>query len=87
MTRTRSQDYDDKQEAVVDTAARVIAGRGYALASMNEIAEACGVSKGHLYHYFASKEAILHAILAGHLSALLEACEAIVAEPRPARER
>jgi AcrR family transcriptional regulator len=90
MTRTRSLDYDEKQEAVVETAARVIAERGYAQASMNEIAEACGVSKGHIYYYFASKEAILHEIMDKHLGVLLAVAEEAVGldvRPREKFER
>lgn len=79
MARTRALDYDDKQDAILEAAARAIAEQGYPTTSMNDLAEACGVSKGRIYYYFESKEAILHEILTRHVEELAEACEEIIA--------
>ena len=38
-------------------AAHLFARRGYSAASMNEVAEACGLSKAALYYYYRSKYA------------------------------
>ena len=43
---------------------------------MNEVAEACGVSKPTLYHYFRDKYALLVEIAEGHVARL----QALVAE-------
>lgn len=45
-------------EAIVEAAARVFVGEGYAGATTNRIAAAAGVSVGSLYQYFPSKDAI-----------------------------
>ena len=57
-------------------AARILARRGYDQTSVPDLAEAIGVSTGSLYHYFASKEALLVAICDQLLEPLLEAAQA-----------
>lgn len=37
--------------------------KGYRAATMNSIADRCGISKSNLYRYFASKETICHELL------------------------
>ena len=70
MARTIAKDHDQKREKILKTAARVIADEGIARASMAQIAEACGISKANIYHYYSSKDALLFDILDSHLSAL-----------------
>lgn len=73
MARTRAKDYDDKREAMLHRAAIVFARDGYDRASMAQLATECGVSKALLYHYYASKEALLFDIIESHLEALVRA--------------
>jgi TetR/AcrR family transcriptional regulator, cholesterol catabolism regulator len=47
----------------MEAAARVICERGYDGASIQEIAQACGLTKAGLYHYIRSKEHLLHEIM------------------------
>ncbi len=56
---------DDSQrfQAILESAARVICARGYDGASMQEIAEACGITKAGLYHHIETKEKLLLAIM------------------------
>jgi TetR/AcrR family transcriptional regulator len=42
---------------------------------MNKIAEACGVSKANLYHYYKDKEGLLFDVIRFHLEELLEVVE------------
>ena len=63
MVRTIAKDYDAKRDKILTAAAGVIAERGVAGASMAEVAKACGISKGNIYHYYDSKLAILFDIL------------------------
>jgi AcrR family transcriptional regulator len=44
---------------ILDAAAELFAARGYAGASLQDIARATGLTRPALYHYFPSKEAIL----------------------------
>lgn len=73
MARTRAKDYDDKREAMLHRAATVFARDGYDRASMAQLATECGVSKALLYHYYASKEALLFDIIESHLQDLVAA--------------
>ena len=76
MARTRATDYDDKRRAILDRSAELFAEHGYDRASMSKIAEACGVSKANLYHYYKDKEALLFDVIRFHLEELLEVVEA-----------
>jgi len=46
--------------------------------SIADLADACKLSRGALYHYFESKEAILFAILDAHVREMIERVEAAV---------
>ncbi|ETA50816.1 TetR/AcrR family transcriptional regulator [Ponticoccus alexandrii] len=70
MARTIAKDHDDKREAILKGAARLFADEGYGRASMAQVAQACGISKANIYHYYNSKEALLFDILDAHLSGL-----------------
>ncbi|MBV5335990.1 helix-turn-helix transcriptional regulator, partial [bacterium] len=51
-----------KRRQIVEGARRVFRARGFDGASMGEIARAAGVSKGTLYVYFDSKQALFYAL-------------------------
>ena len=70
MVRTIAKDYDTKREKILTAAAHVFAHHGVASASMAEVAKACSISKGNIYHYYDSKLAILFEILDSYLSRL-----------------
>lgn len=76
MARPRASDHDEKRRAILHRAALIFARDGYDRASMSRLAAECGVSKALLYHYHASKEALLFDILSNHLSMLVEVVEA-----------
>ena len=56
-------DAQQRYQAILESAARVICARGYDGASMQEIAEACGMTKAGLYHHIETKEKLLLAIM------------------------
>ena len=70
MPRSRARDHDDKRHAILKGAARLFAEEGYGRATMSQVAAACGISKGNLYHYYAGKEALLFDVLDRHLAGL-----------------
>ena len=76
ITGARASDYDDKRQTILDGAAERFAALGYERASMRVIAEAAGISKALLYHYYADKEALLFDVLSSHLTPLCAAVEA-----------
>jgi AcrR family transcriptional regulator len=53
---------DARREEVVRHAARLFDSQGYRATSMQDIADAVGLRKPSLYHYFSSKDEILHRI-------------------------
>jgi AcrR family transcriptional regulator len=75
MARSRAKDYDDKRQLILHRSAQLFAEAGYVGTSMNAIADACGVSKALLYHYYPDKEAILFDILSSHLEKLVAAVQ------------
>jgi len=70
MARTIAKDHDDKRAHILRIAAWVFADVGYDRASMNLVARECGISKANIYHYYASKDALLFDILDTYLAAL-----------------
>lgn len=75
MARPQSPDYDKRRDAILVAAAHLYARRGFQGASVADLAKACRTSKSLIYHYFPSKDDILHAAMAAHLDALVEAAE------------
>ena len=54
----------DRRAEILDTAAAVFASSGYVATSLKDIADACGIQAGSLYHHFNSKEAIVIELVA-----------------------
>src|SRR5215471_11263371 len=86
MARTRAADYDAQRELIQEFAAQAFAELGFPSASMNDIARRCGVSKGLLYHYYASKEQLLFDVTEQYTKRLVSLVEAVERRIRdPAR--
>ncbi len=77
MARTRSEDYEDKQRHILDSAAAVFSEMGMDKASMSQIAKRASVSKASLYHYYDSKSTLLFDIIHEHLLELDQALSAV----------
>jgi len=58
-----SRPNDTRYREILERAARLIQESGYEATSMQEIAEACGLTKAGLYHHIKTKEALLLAIM------------------------
>lgn len=80
MARTRSANYEDVQLGILSKAARLFAKNGYERTSVSDLVTACSLSRGAIYHYFESKEAILFAMLGKLVLSLLDRLEAARAE-------
>ena len=89
MARPKAAGFDAQRAAIRDAATRLFADKGYASASVADIAAACGVSKALLYHYYGAKEDLLYDIAISYVQRL----QAIVADvtaqalPPPAQLR
>src|SRR4051795_3080624 len=75
MARTRANDYDRKRQGILSRPAALFAAHGYTGTSITMIAEACGVSKALMYHYYNSKDAVLFDLLSDHLQHLVGVVE------------
>ena len=58
-----SEVHKERNRTVLETAARVICEKGYEAASVQDIADACGLTKAGLYYYIRSKEDLLLEIM------------------------
>jgi AcrR family transcriptional regulator len=83
MARTRSENYDGIHLGILTNAAALFSAQGYARASIADLADACKLSRGALYHYFESKEAILYAILNAHIREMIARVEAAISAGGP----
>jgi AcrR family transcriptional regulator len=90
MARPRSPDFAPQRAEILRTATRLFAEAGYPGTSMNDLAQACGISKALLYHYVSDKYQLLLEITEGHVSrlaALVAEVEAQGLAPEPRLRR
>jgi len=74
--RTRREEYSEAtKRALLDAAASLFTAHGFKETSLDEVAERCRVTKGAVYHHFASKQALFEAVLE---EISLATCDAIV---------
>ncbi len=74
---------------ILEAATRVLARRGWARSTTNEVAEVAGVSVGSVYQYFPNKLALAEALRQQHLEAVLAAWpdpDAPAADATPAQQ-
>lgn len=76
----------EKTEAILAAALEVFSTHGYHGATLDEIAEAAGLSKPNLLYYFPSKEAMHRALLERLLDTWLEPLRGLDPAGDPARE-
>jgi AcrR family transcriptional regulator len=59
---TQAERREKTQAAIVNAATRIFGERGFAAATMDDIAAAARVAKGAVYHHFPTKEALFEAV-------------------------
>jgi AcrR family transcriptional regulator len=84
VARPKAASFDAQRGAIRDAAARLFANKGYASASIADIAAACAVSKALLYHYYRDKEHLLYDIAASYVERLQAIVSEVQAERLPA---
>lgn len=87
MARTQAAEYEQRRDAIVEQAARLFARQGFRGTSVSDLARACETSKGLVYHYFPSKEDILHAVMASHVDRLADDVAGIAGQDGTPEER
>ncbi len=78
---------EERQTALAMAAMAVFAEQGYHGATMQAVAERAGVSKGGLYDYFPSKEALLLHLAAWLVSDMTTSMDQALEQPGPIAER
>lgn len=86
---TQRRDGTDRPvpQRLLAAATRLFADRGYDRTSVQEIVEAAGVTKGALYHYFGSKDDLLHEIYGRVLRLQQERLDAFAEADAPVERR
>jgi len=86
-TARRERTRERARRDILESAAQVFARRGYAAATLAELAEAAGYAAPSLYRYFGSKEEIFASLLALVSAELQEAFDAPVDRSQPLAAR
>lgn len=81
MTSLRARKKADKEKRILEAATQLFREQGYDHARMEQIAEMAEVSVGTLYNYYENKGDILMATVNMEVTEVLDAGEAIVADP------
>jgi AcrR family transcriptional regulator len=84
MARPRADNYEQRRQEILDTAASMFAERGYDGTSIADIAQRCGVSKALLYHYHPSKDRLLYDMLQSHCQLLVDTATRAIKKSEPA---
>jgi AcrR family transcriptional regulator len=83
----RSIAQEERRRQILDAAVRVFARSGYHGSRVGDIAQEAGVAHGLLYHYFSSKEEVLHTVFRENWGELIERFRAVEATDEPAEEK
>lgn len=81
MSGLREKQKADRQGRILGAAVRMFRASGYRSVRIEDIARDAGVSVGTVYNYYQNKGDILIAVVAMEVEEVLEAGEAIVADP------
>lgn len=86
MPRGPSSAHSLQRDTILNISAEAFAELGYPSATMAQLAQRCGVSKSLLYHYYASKDAILYDLLHAYMTRLQSLVVEVASRDLPARE-
>lgn len=70
MARPLSPDYGKRKQLILEKSAEVFAEHGYHKASIDQLADACDMSKSLIYHYYKSKHELLFHCMKDHVTVL-----------------
>lgn len=79
---------DTRMQELLEAALEVFARRGYRNARLDDVADAAGVTKGAIYHYFDTKEALLLGVIEHYQAIAFDRAEDALRDDRlPASTR
>lgn len=76
-----------RRETILRCATELFDRQGFSNTSLDDIAQAVGVTREALYYYYRNRSEILLAIIEPQSAALIEGLQAIVKAPSPANEK
>jgi AcrR family transcriptional regulator len=76
----KKQQFEAREEAILDAANQLLSKKGYDLMTMDDVAEAVGIAKGSLYKHFTSKEKLAAATMVRLLTQTLAQLDAMPAD-------
>jgi AcrR family transcriptional regulator len=83
MARTRNPTvHAVRRDAFVDAAQRLIQAKGYEQMSVQDVLDEVDASRGAFYHYFASKAALLEAVVDQQMDGALASFASLLADPQ-----
>lgn len=77
---------EERRGEILDAALSVFSDLGYTSATLNDVADRLGVTKGCLYHYFESKEQLLRELIHDRVSSSIVADDELLASGRSREE-
>ena len=83
----RERQRQEREELILRAAEEVLLEKGYHSTSIDEIAARVGIAKGTVYLHFASKEALVFALLMRGMQKLIQEINVIIAMKHSARSR
>lgn len=78
---------EQKKNEIIKTSIRLFAEKGFYQTSVQDIVDACGMSKGSFYAYFASKEALHIAVFKSYFEEMRNLIDKIDQQDLSAREK
>ena len=76
-----------RETLIIEKAIELFARNGIDATSVQDITEACGISKGAFYLSFRSKEELLNAIVDYFMRDIVARIDAVIRQPAPVRDR
>ena len=75
------KEHGERKEEILAAAEVLFTTKGYASSTINEILAMLNIAKGTFYHYFASKEALMDAVIARYIDAEIAAALGVAEMP------
>jgi AcrR family transcriptional regulator len=79
--RYQQKQWDQREDAILAALETLAAARGFARVTMDDLADAVGISKATLYHHFASKYDMLIRVIARHAEGFVAWLNCIADQP------
>ena len=76
------KEHGERKEEILAAAEVLFTTKGYASSTVNEILMMLNIAKGTFYHYFASKEALMDAVIARYIDAEIAAALDVAEMPQ-----